>query len=77
YRAKSGSDYYTIIGQKGAYIELPAITDKKLVKFTATTRSNASKAVTVGIAYESNVDVVGGAAVLWNQESGMDYTYNL
>lgn len=77
YRAKSGSDYYTIIGQKGAYIELPAITDKKLVKVTATTRSNASKAVTVGIADESNVDVVGGAAVLWNQESGMDYTYNL
>lgn len=68
YRAKSGSDYYTIIGQKGAYIELPAITDKKLVKVTATTRSNASKAVTVGIADESNVDVVGGAAVLWNQE---------
>ena len=77
YRVKSGSDYYTIIGQKGAYIELPAITDKKLVKVTATTRSNASKAVTVGIADESNVDVVGGAAVLWNQESGMDYTYNL
>ena len=77
YRAKSGSDYYTIIGQKGAYIELPAITDKKLVKVTATTRSNASKAVTVGIADESNVDVVGGAAVLWNQESGMDYTYKL
>ena len=77
YRAKSGSDYYTIIGQKGAYIELPAITDKKLVKVTAKTRSNASKAVTVGIADESNVDVVGGAAVLWNQESGMDYTYNL
>ena len=39
--------------------------------------SRASKAVTVGIADESNVDVVGGAAVLWNQESGMDYTYNL
>ena len=31
---------------------------KKLVKVTATTRSNASKAVTVGIADESNVDAV-------------------
>lgn len=69
---------YIINGKQGAYIELPAITDKKLTKVTVTTLKGASVAVMVGIMNSSNVAVDGGEAIKWDQVDGkLDYTYEL
>lgn len=69
---------YLIIGKTGAYIEFPAISDKKLTKVTATTQDGASKKVSVGIVDTNNNEVTGGAAILWAQENQqVEYVYNL
>lgn len=75
YQAKSGTTYYLMNGKQGAYIELPALPNKKLMKVVLTTRSGASTNVTIGIVKEDNTEVTGGAAIQWNQ--GLEYTYNL
>ena len=68
---------YILIGQTGAYIELPSIADKRLVKVTATTRKGASTAVTVGIVDQNNTPVTGGDIIQWNKTDDYDYTYSL
>lgn len=69
---------YIINGKQGAYIELPAIGDKKLTKVTVTTLKGASVSVMVGIMNSSNVAVAGGEAIKWDQvDSKLDYTYEL
>lgn len=69
---------YIINGKLGAYIELPAIADKKLTKVTVTTLKGASVAVMVGIMDANNAPVTGGAAIKWDQVDGkLDYTYDL
>lgn len=78
YQAMDKSTPYIINGKQKAYIELPAIADKKLTKVTVTTRSGASVAVMVAIVDGSNTEVAGGKAIKWDQAGGnMDYTYNL
>lgn len=78
YQAMNSNVPYIINGKQGAYIELPAIADKKLTKVTVTTRSGASVAVMVAIVDGSNTEVAGGKAIKWDQAEGnMDYTYNL
>lgn len=69
---------YLMLGKSGAYIELPAIPNKKLVKVTLTTRSGASKKVTIGIVDTADETVTGGEAQLWDQaDDNLVYTYNL
>ena len=69
---------YLMLGKTGAYIELPAIPDKKLTKITLTTRDGASKKVTVGIVDTNDAIVIGGDNKLWNQDGGnIVYTYDL
>ena len=78
YQAMDKDTPYILTGKQGAYIELPAITGKKLTKVTATTRNGASKKVTVSIVDTNNNEVTGGAAILWAQENGqLEYVYNL
>lgn len=78
YQAMNSNVPYIINGKQGAYIELPAIADKKLTKVTATTRSGASTNVMVAIVDGSNTEIPGGKAIKWDQADGnMDYTYNL
>lgn len=69
---------YIINGKQGAYIELPAVADKKLTQVTVTTLKGASVSVMVGIMDASNTAVSGGAPIQWSQADGkLDYTYNL
>lgn len=78
YQAMDKGTPYVLTGKQGAYIELPAITGKKLTKVTATTRNGASKKVTVSIVDTNNNEVTGGAAILWAQENEqLEYVYNL
>ena len=78
YQAMDKGTPYILTGKQGAYIELPAITEKKLTKVTATTRNGASKKVTVSIVDTNNNEVTGGAAILWAQENEqLEYVYNL
>lgn len=78
YQAMDKSVPYIINGKQGAYIELPAIADKKLTKVTGTTRKGASTAVMIGITNQSNEEITGGTAIKWAQTDGqMEYTYKL
>lgn len=55
---------YIINGKQGAYIELPAIADKKLIqKLPLSTRSGASTNVMVAIVDGSNTEIPGGKAI--------------
>lgn len=78
YQAMDKTTPYVINGKLGAYIELPAISDKKLTQVTVTTRKGASVAVMVGITDQSNTEITGGKAIKWEQiNEQMDYTYDL
>lgn len=78
YQAMDKSVPYIINGKQGAYIELPAIADKKLTQVTGTTRKGASTAVMIGITNQSNEEITGGTAIKWAQTDGqMEYTYKL
>lgn len=78
YQAMNSGKPYIINGKKGAYIELPAIADKKLVEVTVTTCVGASKSVMVGITNQANEEITGGTAIKWAQTDGqLEYTYNL
>lgn len=78
YQAMNSGKPYIINGKKGAYIELPAIADKKLVEVTVTTCAGASKSVMVGITNQANEEITGGTAIKWAQTDGqLEYTYNL
>ena len=78
YQALNSGVPYIINGKTGAYIELPAISGKRLSKVTVTTRSGASVAVQVGIYDSNNAAVSGGELITWSQTGGnLDYTYNL
>ena len=77
YRAVSGDSFYLLIGKTNAYIELPAVSGKKLVKVVAVSRSGASTNVIVGIADTDNNIVSGGDAVKWNNTTDFTYTYSL
>lgn len=78
YQAMDKSTPYIINGKQGAYIELPAIADKKLTQVTGTTRKGASTAVMIGITNQSNEEITGGAAIKWAQtDDQMEYTYKL
>lgn len=69
---------YIINGKKGAYIELPAVPGKKLVKVTVNTLKGASTNVMVGIADATNAFVAGGTPIQWNQVNDkLDYSYML
>lgn len=63
YRAASGDSFYLLIGKTNAYIELPAVNGKKLVKVVAVSRDGASSNVIVGITDTDNNAVAGGEAV--------------
>lgn len=77
YRAASGDLFYLLIGKTNAYIELPAVSGKKLVKVVAVSRDGASTNVTVGIADTNNGTVAGGEAVKWDNKTDFTYTYSL
>lgn len=78
YQAMESGNPYIINGKKGAYIELPAISDKRLTQIIATTRKGASVSVMIGITDQNNEEITGGAAIKWAQIDGqMEYTYNL
>lgn len=77
YRAASGDLFYLLIGKTNAYIELPAVSGKKLVKVVAVSRDGASANVTVGIADTNNGTVAGGEAVKWDNKTDFTYTYSL
>lgn len=78
YQAMDGSTPYIINGKQGAYIELPAISGKKLTKVTGTTRKGASTSVMIAITNGNNEKVTGGTEMKWDQVGEkMDYTYNL
>lgn len=81
YGTESGGYYkgqgYLMIGKKGAYIELPIIAGKKLVKVIATTRKGASANVAVAIVDTDSKETAGGELVQWNKEGNYDYTYEL
>lgn len=77
YRAASGDLFYLLIGKTNAYIELPAVSGKKLVKVVAVSRDGASTNVVVGIADTDNNAVAGGEAVKWDNKTDFTYTYSL
>lgn len=78
YQAMDKTTPYIINGKQGAYIELPAIADKKLTQVTGTTRKGASTSVMIGITNQSNEEITGGAAIKWAQtDDQMEYTYKL
>lgn len=78
YQAMDKSIPYIINGKQGAYIELPAIANKKLTQVTGTTRKGASTAVMIGITNQSNEEITGGTAIKWAQiDDQMEYTYKL
>lgn len=77
YRAASGDLFYLLIGKTNAYIELPAVSGKKLVKVVAVSRDGASPNVVVGIADTNNGTVAGGEAVKWDNKTDFTYTYSL
>jgi hypothetical protein len=68
---------YLMLGKSGAYMELPAISGKKLVKAVFVSRQGASGNVTLTISdAEGNVQT-GGEALKWAQEDPYTYTYTL
>lgn len=77
YRAASGDSFYLLIGKTNAYIELPAVNGKKLVKVVAVSRDGASSNVIVGITDTDNNAVAGGEAVKWDNKTDFTYTYSL
>lgn len=78
YRAASSDDsFYLLIGKTKAYIELPAVSGKKLVKVVAVSRVGSSASVIVGIADANNNIVAGGEAVKWDNKTDFTYTYSL
>lgn len=77
YRAASGSLLYLLIGKTNAYIELPAVSGKKLVKVVAVSRDGASTNVVVGIADTDGNAVAGGEAIKWSNTTDFTYTYSL
>ena len=78
YRAASSDDsFYLLIGKTKAYIELPAVSGKKLVKVVAVSRVGSSASVIVGIADANSNIVAGGEAVKWDNKTDFTYTYSL
>lgn len=78
YRAASSDDsFYLLIGKTKAYIELPAVSGKKLVKVVAVSRVGSFASVIVGIADANNNIVAGGEAVKWDNKTDFTYTYSL
>lgn len=77
YRVASGDSFYLLIGKTNAYIELPAVNGKKLVKVVAVSRDGASSNVIVGITDTDNNAVAGGEAVKWDNKTDFTYTYSL
>lgn len=68
---------YLMLGKSGAYMELPAISGKKLVKAVFVSRQGASGNVTLTISdAEGNVQT-GGETLKWAQEDPYTYTYTL
>ena len=68
---------YLMLGQKGAYIEFPAIAGKALTKVVAIGNKGASASVQVAITDTDGTAIGGGAAFVWEQTAPYIYTYNL
>ncbi|MDR0940463.1 MAG: DUF5689 domain-containing protein [Mediterranea sp.] len=77
YQATSSGTAYLLIGKAGAYIELPAVSGKKLTKIVATGRNGASTSVMIGVVDTSDAEVSGGTPIKWDNTAGYEYTYNL
>ncbi|MBP3290665.1 MAG: DNA/RNA non-specific endonuclease [Alistipes sp.] len=73
----TGKEIYVLFGKKGAYVELPAIEGKSLIKVVATSRSGASGSVMVGVRDAAGSDVDGGTPIKWEQVAPYTYTYEL
>lgn len=73
----TGKEIYVLFGKKGAYVELPAIEGKTLVKVVATSRKGASASVQVGVCDTNGANVEGGANITWAQTEPYVFTYNL
>ncbi|MBQ2023797.1 MAG: BACON domain-containing protein [Alistipes sp.] len=73
----TGQEVYLLFGKKGAYVELPAIEGKTLVKVVATSRKGASASVQVGVCDTNGANVEGGANITWAQTEPYVFTYNL
>lgn len=76
YQIANAGKVYIFFGKKGAYIELPAIPDKKLTKVTITSHSGAAKGTQVGIADTSNTIVKGGEGIV-KDTNNHTFTYDL
>lgn len=76
YQIANAGKVYIFFGKKGAYIELPAIPDKKLTKVTITSHSGAAKGTQVGIADTSNTIVKGGEGKV-KDTNNHTFTYDL
>lgn len=75
YQIANKGKVYIFFGKKGAYIELPAIPDKKLTKVTLTSHADAAKATKLGIADSNNTIVKGGEGI--TKDENHKFTYNL
>lgn len=76
YRISSDQVWAIFFGKKGAYIQLPVIAGKKLVKIIATTGVNCAKSAVVAVQTTDGIDVSGGEEVGWS-EKGVPVTYTL
>lgn len=76
YRISSNQVWAIFFGKKGAYIQLPVIAGKKLVKIIATTGVNCSQSAVVAVQTTDGIDVSGGEKVGWS-EKGVPVTYTL
>lgn len=78
YRSKNGANYYLIIGKANAYIELPTISGKKLLKVVVTSTNVRSEKVGVGIVDTDDKVVAGGEEQIWaDNKNVLDFTYSL
>ena len=78
YRGKSGEAYYLLIGKANAYIELPTVSGKKLLKVIVTSTKIRSEKVSVGIVDPDDKVVAGGEPQVWADKTNvLDFTYSL
>lgn len=78
YRGKSGNDYYLLVGKANAYIELPTVSGKRLLKVIVTSTNIRSEKVSVGIVDSDDKVVAGGESQVWaDKVNVLDFTYSL
>lgn len=75
YQIANSGKVYIFLGKKGAYVELPAIANKKLTKITVNAHAGAAKGTKVGIA-DTNNNIIEGGTPITRDDANFQFVFN-